>query len=134
MIATACGGSGADPTQTQAPEASSPTAVAEVTSVPEPTPSEQPQTPEPDDFQDYPQPVVAAIDAAAAETEVNRNEVRVLSYEEREWPSTALGCPQPGFSYAQVVTPGYLVLLLADGTELTYHTNLTTGVVLCSRS
>lgn len=102
--------------------------------MPDPTPSEQPETPVPDDFDDYPQPVVAAIDAAASEADVTRNEVRVMSYEQREWPSTALGCPQPGFSYAQVVTPGYLVLLVADGIEFTYHTNLSTGVILCSRS
>jgi hypothetical protein len=102
--------------------------------VPDPTPTDQPGTPVPDDFEDYPQPVIAAIDAAASEASVNRSDVRILSYEEREWPSTALGCPQPGFSYAQVVTPGYLVMLLADGTEFTYHTNQSTGVVLCSRT
>jgi hypothetical protein len=134
MLVTACGGSVADPTQTPAPVTPSPTPIQEVTTVPDPTPSEQAGTPVPDIFDDYPQPVVAAIDAAAGEADVNRNDVRILSYEEREWPSTALGCPQPGFSYAQVVTPGYLVLLQADGTEFTYHTNLTTGIVLCSRT
>lgn len=34
-----------------------------------------------------------------------------------EWPDGSLGCPQPGVSYLQVITPGYRVVLKAgDGT------------------
>ena len=80
----------------------------------------------------YPAPVRAAIDAAAVEAGVEPDDVLVVSFEDREWASTALGCPQPGFSYAQVVTPGYFVLLRAGDSEFEYHTNRANSVVLCA--
>ncbi len=80
----------------------------------------------------YPQPVSLAITRAVEETGVDRERVRVVSYEEREWPSPALGCPQPGFSYPQVVTPGYFVRLEIEGEQRIYHTNRSTTVVDCT--
>jgi hypothetical protein len=40
---------------------------------------------------------------------------RVVSTEARDFPDGSLGCPQPGMAYAQVITPGYRVLVEADG-------------------
>lgn len=37
------------------------------------------------------------------------------SVEAHTWPDSSLGCPQPGMSYMQVVTEGYIVRLEADG-------------------
>lgn len=102
--------------------------------MPTPTPEEEINTPPSDDLDQFPQPVQLAVEAAAEEAGVAVEDVRLLGYEERDWPSTALGCPQPGFSYAQVVTPGYVVQLSAGGSQLEYHTNLTSNVVLCSTS
>jgi hypothetical protein len=101
--------------------------------MPSPTPDESP-TPDTPGLEPLPQPVTIAVREAASEAGVSEDDVRVLNYSEREWPSTALGCPQPGFSYAQVVTPGFEVKLEAGGTIYEYHTNLTTNVVLCSTS
>jgi hypothetical protein len=39
------------------------------------------------------------------------------------WPDGSLGCPQPGMQYPQVLTPGYLVLLEANGIQFEYHTS-----------
>ena len=40
------------------------------------------------------------------------------------WSDAGLGCPQPDMGYAQVVTPGYLVLFRdSEGTEYKVHTN-----------
>ena len=131
LLLTACGSTSASPTATIVPE--QPTAVT-TDPAPEPTPTPQEATPEPPAVEDpdvYPEPVRLAIDAAAGEAGVDPDDVTVVSVQEREWPSTALGCPQPGFSYAQVVTPGFLVLLLIDDVEYEYHTNMRTSVVLC---
>ncbi len=38
-----------------------------------------------------------------------------------EWRDTSLGCPKPGLMYAQVITPGYLIVLEANGKEYEYH-------------
>lgn len=45
----------------------------------------------------------------------------VVLAEAVEWPDTALGCPEEGFSYAQVITPGYRVVVEAGGETLDYR-------------
>jgi hypothetical protein len=47
------------------------------------------------------------------------------------WPDASLGCPQPAVAYAQVKTPGYLIALVADGSEYEYHTDQQNNLVLC---
>jgi hypothetical protein len=51
--------------------------------------------------------------------------LQLVSAEEQEWPTPALGCPQDGAMYAQVITPGYKITF-TDGTK-TYavHTDET---------
>jgi hypothetical protein len=132
LILAACGPTSSDPTATVAPD-QPPVSTAEPTPPPEPTPVEPtPASPDTEDPDVYPAPVRAAVNAAAAEAGVEPERILVVSFEDREWPSTALGCPQPGFSYAQVVTPGYFVLLRVDDAEFEYHTNLANSVVLCA--
>ena len=43
----------------------------------------------------------------AAELELARDELSLVSAEAVEWPDASLGCPQPGQMYAQVITPGW---------------------------
>jgi hypothetical protein len=78
-----------------------------------------------------PAPVQRAIETAAADAGVTASEVGLISFEEVEWNDTALGCPEPGGMYAQVITSGFDVRLLVDGNEREYHTDLNTAVVRC---
>jgi hypothetical protein len=48
--------------------------------------------------------------------------IEVVSVEEVDWPDTSLGCPEPGMMYAQVITPGFQVVLEAEGQMYEYHT------------
>jgi hypothetical protein len=57
--------------------------------------------------------------------------VQVVGMEPRNWPDTSLGCPQPDMLYAQVVTPGYLVLVDVSGERIEYHTDERGTVVRC---
>jgi hypothetical protein len=57
--------------------------------------------------------------------------IQLVSVEAVEWPDTSLGCPQPGMMYAQVITPGFHLVLEAAGQEYEYHTNQADYVVLC---
>jgi hypothetical protein len=52
---------------------------------------------------------------------IRENEVAVDSVEETTFPDASLGAPQPGQSYAQVVTPGYVIKLVAGDTVYEYH-------------
>lgn len=57
--------------------------------------------------------------------------IRLVSVEAVTWADASLGCPEPGLMYAQVVTPGFLVLLEADDQAYEYHTDTERLVVLC---
>lgn len=59
------------------------------------------------------------------------SEISVVSVEAVDWPDTSLGCPQPGMAYAQVITPGFRVVLEAAGQSYEYHTDQDSSVVLC---
>ncbi|NIN64244.1 MAG: hypothetical protein GTO63_06000, partial [Anaerolineae bacterium] len=58
--------------------------------------------------------------------------IRLVSVEAVEWSDTSLGCPQPGMMYAQVITPGFRVVLEeAEGQRYEYHADRSRAVVLC---
>ncbi|MFQ5594241.1 MAG: hypothetical protein ACE5HA_08835 [Anaerolineae bacterium] len=48
-----------------------------------------------------------------------------------EWPTAAMGCPQPDQIYAQVITPGYVVRLRTDSNMYEVHVSKNGQVVLC---
>ncbi len=76
--------------------------------------------------------VAAAVAALAEEINLPAGQVEVTSVEAVDWNDTSLGCPQEGYMYAQVITPGYRVLLAAGGQTYEYHTDLEgTNVVSC---
>lgn len=74
----------------------------------------------------------AGVTYLADELGVPADEIEVLSVEKYEWPDTSLGCPEPGKAYAQVITPGYRIMLQAQGETYEVHTDeVGKIVVLC---
>lgn len=63
-------------------------------------------------------------------TGVPASEIQVVSVTRESWRDTSLGCPEPGKAYAQVLVPGYRIVLEARGQHYQYHTS-TDRVVLC---
>ncbi len=61
---------------------------------------------------------------------VAENAVTVVSNTPTEWPDACLGIAQPGTMCAQVITPGYLVVLAVNGQQYEYHANQTGSQVL----
>jgi hypothetical protein len=59
--------------------------------------------------------------------------IQVVSVEAVEWSDTSLGCPQPGLMYAQVITPGFRVVLEAEGEAYEYHADAGRSLVLCGK-
>lgn len=47
--------------------------------------------------------------------------IELIERSEVTWPDSSLGCPQPGLSYMQVLTPGYRIRLRAGGRVYSYH-------------
>lgn len=50
------------------------------------------------------------------------DQIRVVSIKAVDWPDTSLGCPKPNMFYAEVITPGFEIILEANGQEYAYHT------------
>jgi hypothetical protein len=79
------------------------------------------------------QAVRLAREHLAGELAMATQEINLASLEAVEWRNTSLGCPQPGMMYAQVIVPGYRVMLEAGGQRYEYHTDRGRSVVLCEK-
>ena len=62
---------------------------------------------------------------------IPENEIILLNATDVVWPDSSLGCPQKGIVYADMLTPGYLIILSADSREYEYHTSKGTEMVPC---
>lgn len=79
-----------------------------------------------------PRPLVEKVKAHLANfLGITPNEIQVVEWLAVSWPDTSLGCPQPGFYYAQVITPGYRFVLEVNGQRYPYHTDLEEQIILC---
>ncbi|RME42094.1 MAG: hypothetical protein D6796_14920 [Caldilineae bacterium] len=59
-------------------------------------------------------------------------QVTVQTMEAQEWRDASLGCPREGMMYAQVITPGYLLVMTVDDRTFEFHTDRGENVVLCT--
>jgi len=75
-------------------------------------------------------PIERAREDLAQRLGVSVEEIEVQAVEAVEWPDASLGCPQPGMMYAQVITPGYRILLQVGGKTYEYHSDRK-RVILC---
>jgi hypothetical protein len=99
-----------------------PTATPTATSTPEPTPT--PATPD---------AALFAIFDLAGRLGVSANDLTLISFEEALWPSTALGCPEPGFFYAPAQTAGWDLRIAHGGDVFEYHTDDSgSGIANCT--
>jgi hypothetical protein len=60
------------------------------------------------------------------------DEITVVSVTPQQWPDACLGAPEGGEACAQVITPGFIVVLDLEGAHYTYHTDEGTTVRLAS--
>jgi hypothetical protein len=62
-----------------------------------------------------------AVSDLAERLGISAEAITVRSIEPTEFPDASLGVPEPGKSYAQVITPGYIIQLEANGEVYEYH-------------
>lgn len=53
--------------------------------------------------------------------ELDNNQFKVVNSEQVDWPDTCLGIEQPGVNCVKEVTPGYRIILEANGLQFEYH-------------
>lgn len=75
--------------------------------------------------------VAAAIALFAAQAGLSPDQVQLKQVERVTWPDGALGCPQPGQMYAQMLVEGYRVALEGGGQQAEVHTDLRGRAVSC---
>jgi len=80
------------------------------------------------------EPLVELAKADLADrTGTDKEQITMVSVKAVDWPDASLGCPEPGMFYAQVITPGYKIVLSHDGERYEYHTDRSSRVVLCQQ-
>jgi hypothetical protein len=75
--------------------------------------------------------IAAAKADAAARKGVAEKEITVVSADRVTWSDASMGCPAPGRMYAQVLTPGYRIVLKVGQEKLSYHAGSVGKPVLC---
>lgn len=71
----------------------------------------------------YPPAVFAALQALAKQLNIPLSDIKVSGIAAVDWPDACLGVITPGEVCAQVVTPGFKVLLVVGGALYEFHTN-----------
>lgn len=69
----------------------------------------------------------------AKELEISVDQIQVVNADPTYWSDTSLGCPQPGMTYQQVVTPGYRITLIVGNDLYVYHTDTVQTVIRCQQ-
>jgi hypothetical protein len=64
----------------------------------------------------------------AARLQIDPGSIETNFVRPQTWPDASLGCPEPGMSYAQMETPGYLIELKAKDKTYTYHSDMKRAV------
>jgi hypothetical protein len=67
--------------------------------------------------------LTAVLDDAAAELAVPLPDIAVQSLEARDWPDACLGQPNPEEGCAEVITPGFHVVLTTPAGDVSYRTD-----------
>ena len=57
--------------------------------------------------------------------------ISVISNEEVEWSSSALGCPKLDMMYLTVITPGFRIVIEQGGKQYSYHAGRDMAFFLC---
>jgi len=65
----------------------------------------------------------AAIGALSENLGLPADKIRLVSTEAADWPDNCLGVAEEGLDCAQAITPGFRILLQANGREVEYRTN-----------
>jgi hypothetical protein len=73
-----------------------------------------------------------ALTSLATQLNINEILLKPIDIELVNWSNASLGCPKPGYLYAQVVTAGYRITFDLNGILYKIHSNLDgTHMVKC---
>jgi hypothetical protein len=73
---------------------------------------------------------IAAVQALSESLGIPVEQIKLVSAEAVEWPDSCLGAPRPNVMCAQMITPGFKIVLGADGRQYEYHTNQDGSIIV----
>ncbi|HTP09099.1 MAG TPA: hypothetical protein VMP08_12665 [Anaerolineae bacterium] len=79
--------------------------------------------PEADVWKNAPAAALSARADLVQRLQIDPDKITLVSVEQVDWPDGCLGVQTPGMMCTMVITPGYRVILEADGKQYEYHTN-----------
>jgi hypothetical protein len=71
-----------------------------------------------------PQVILEAQRVLSEQLGVNVTEIQIVQFEQVDWPDACLGLPQPDEVCAQVITPGFRIVLQVEGQQHEVRTDL----------
>jgi hypothetical protein len=74
----------------------------------------------------------AVVADAAKRFSVSENDVVLVGAERVTWSDGAMGCPEPGQMYTQMLVEGYRVSAKTSAGQMLYHTDSRGAVVNCA--
>ena len=77
---------------------------------------------------------LARLDLAERLGLADTDPIRLVTIGKVDWRNTSLGNPKPGMMYAEVVVPGFKMVLEADGAFYMYHTSQEEAVFVDARN
>ena len=80
-------------------------------------------SPEAEEWEEAPAAALKARAALAERLQTDPDTIKLVSVEAVDWPDGCLGVQTPGVMCTMVITPGYRVILEADGKQYEYHTS-----------
>lgn len=94
----------------------------EVAATEEPSDIDEPPTsiPAPEELTPLQQAVISTLSDNLG---ISEDSISLVSTEAKEWPDGCLGIPEEGLMCTQAITPGFEIILEADGREVEYRTN-----------
>jgi hypothetical protein len=75
--------------------------------------------------------ITKATEDLAQRLAISSSQISLINATEVMWPNASLGCPQDGMVYADVLTPGYLLILGYNGNTFEYHTGRDSAISTC---
>ncbi|HWQ84196.1 MAG TPA: hypothetical protein VN363_06490 [Anaerolineales bacterium] len=77
-----------------------------------------------------PEAVLQTVERLSQELGVAVEEIEIVEFEQVEWPDACLGFPQEGQACAQVVTPGFRVLLAVGDQQYEFRSDESGTVIV----
>ena len=62
---------------------------------------------------------------------ISIDQIKVIQARAVTWSDSSLGCPKPGMMYLMVLSPGYQIILRAEGRDFNYHAGQSGGAFYC---